>query len=757
MSVAELQEYTRIAKYARFNKEKSRRETWAEQVNRVMDMHKEWLGDKFESVRQEWEFAREMLLKKRILGSQRALQFGGPAILQKPARLFNCSFSYCDRVDFFQGTMWLLLAGVGVGFSVQKHHIAKLPRIKKPEVNPEKDYVYQIPDTIEGWSDAIGVLLSSYFVSHQTFPDVAGKFITFDFSKIRPSGSPISNTNGKAPGPEPLRRAIANIRKLLDSKCDASPNSATYKLRPIDAYDVVMHSSDAVLSGGVRRSATICLFSPDDKEMISAKTGSWFTENPQRGRSNNSATLLRSAMTREGFAEIMKSVKEFGEPGFIFVNDLEHGVNPCAEISLYAKDQQGRSGFAFCNLSEINAVKCKTAEDFYDAARAASILGTFQATYTRMDYLGEVSESIMKQEALLGVSITGIQDNPDIALNPQVLQAGADIVKQTNSLVAEKLVINPAARCTTVKPSGSASALLGTSSGIHPQHAKKYIRRVQSNKNEAPLQFFELFNPKAVEESVWSANKTDRVISFLCEVPKNARTKRDVSALQLLGDVKLVYENWVTPGTREELNASPGLRHNVSNTITVRDDEWDAVEQYIFDNRDYFTGISLLSQSGDKDYPQAPFQAVHDGDELHKMYGNAAYFAAGLIVHALRAFNGNLYSACDTLLGRGEKLPTSFDAVAEKSSKEDTEKHLKELAEKWVWIKRARQFSTKYFDGDLKKMTHCLKDVNVLKTWEDLSMVYSPVPWEQFQEVSDATKVAETVACSGGACEVSHF
>jgi ribonucleoside-triphosphate reductase (thioredoxin) len=751
MSVKELQEYTRISKYARFNAEKGRRETWVEQINRVMGMHREFLGDKYSAIEEEFKKAEVSLKGKKVLGSQRALQFGGPAILRKNERLYNCTASYCDRPRFFQEAMYLLLCGAGVGFSVQKHHVVKLPKIISPD--PTKEAVFEIPDSVEGWADAIGVLMSSYFSKGQSFDQARGKTIRFDYSKIRPDGATISDTNGKAPGPEPLKKAIKNIRGILDSLLE----SGKKKLTPLDAYDIIMHASDAVLSGGVRRSATICLFSHDDKDMMSAKTGNWLVENPQRGRSNNSAVLLRDELTTDEFAELFKSVKEYGEPGFIFVDHLDMLVNPCAEIGLWAYDEDGNSGWSFCNLSEINAMKARSEEEFYDACEAASILGTIQAAYTNFPYLGVVTERIVRREALIGVSITGIQDNPDIALDPRLLKKGARIVKATNKALSKKLGINQAARTTTVKPSGSASAVLGTSSGIHPQHAKRYIRRVQSNKNEEPLQFFELYNPKAVEEGVWSANNTDKVISFLCEVPNKARTKNDVGALQLLDDVKTVKINWVDEGANPELSMHKLLSHNVSNTINVKPDEWGSVEKYIYKNRRHFTGISLLSTSGDKDYAQAPFQAVYTGRELNEMYGNAGFFAAGVIVRAKRAF-GSLYTACDAVLGLGEKIDDriSMDTYSGIDI-EEARVLIDTQAEKFRWLEKAKKFANKYFEGDVRNMTYCLKDVDALKTWDDLEKVYVDVPWEKLVELNDNTKASETIACSGGACEITRF
>ncbi len=343
MSIKALADYTQYARYARYDKEKRRRETWNEQVERVFQMHETKFGTKLDAIREDFDFAKDMVRRKRVLGSQRALQFGGSPILEKQAKMYNCTVSYIDRPRFFQECMYLLLCGCGTGFSVQTHHVDKLPKIA-PRTKGTKQFV--VPDTIEGWSDAIGVLMSSYFVSDEMyysydyqmdFDSFSGYEVEFDLSLIRPKGAPIS-WGGKAPGPEGLENAIQKIKELLDK---VTSERGETKLKPIEAYDVVMHSSDAVLSGGIRRSATICLFSPEDTEMLNAKTGSWFIENPQRGRSNNSVLLIRSETTKAQFTEIMKSVKEFGEPGFVWSEDKELLVNPCVEIGMRAYTEDG--------------------------------------------------------------------------------------------------------------------------------------------------------------------------------------------------------------------------------------------------------------------------------------------------------------------------------------------------------------------------------------------------------------------------------
>ncbi len=747
MSVNELSEYIRVSKYAQYNEEKGRRETWDEQLDRVMGMHKEKYAYCLPDIQEELSFAEEFMRKKKVLGSQRALQFGGYPILSKNARIYNCSASYVDRIAFFQEAFWLALCGCGVGMSVQKHHIAQLPKIK---VRDKGEKIYIVDDSIEGWADALGVLLSSFFITKDvTFSEYQGYVVKMDFSNIRPEGAPIKSSGAKAPGPKGLIASLTIISNLLTSKLDGK---SYYKLRPIDAYDIVCHTFDAVLSGGVRRSSAICLFSKDDEEMLNAKTGNWLAENPQRARANNSVVLLRNETTPEEFAKIMLSVKEFGEPGFIWADDLELLLNPCAEVGLLAKHPvTGESGWQVCNLSEGNMAKVKTPEDFYAVCKAASIIGTLQAGYTDLAYLGKVSKEIIEGEALIGVSMTGIMDSPEIALNPEVLRKGAGIVKEVNKALAKKLGINPAARTTLVKPSGTASAMLGTASGIHPHHANRYFRLVQANKHEETLRFFRKHNPFAIEQSVWDTNKLTDVITFCCEVPSGAKTKNQINAIDFLEKVKLVQTNWVMEGKDVDLCAAPWLSHNVSNTIHVMPHEWDDVTDYIFKNRQYFTGISLIPQSGDKDYPQSPFTAVYTPNEIVKMYGDASIFASGLVVHGIKAFDENVWEACNAILGYGKPLEMPDTTGA---SIGEIQKMAQSILDKEFWIKRAKKFADRYFDGDIKKMTYCLKDVYNWKRWVDLKRDYVKVPWTEFYEDDNNTKFEQSIACSGGSCEI---
>ncbi|HPB10348.1 MAG TPA: hypothetical protein PLT74_03740, partial [Kiritimatiellia bacterium] len=682
MSIEALKNYVFTSKYSRYIPEKMRRETFPEAVERVIDMHRRHFAAKGIDVEDLLQVCEQAMKRRMVLGSQRAMQFGGEPILRKHARIYNCTTSYCDRPRFFQEALWLLLCGCGVGFSVQTHHIAKLPGIAKPG---GANATFTVLDTIEGWADALGVLLSSYFSTRQPFPEYAGATVQFDYTQIRPKGRPISSGMGRAPGPEPLRRSLEMIRGLLDKRLAEGHT----RLRSVDAYDILMHASDAVLSGGVRRSATICLFSPEDEGMATAKTGNWFTENPQRARSNNSAVLLRNQTPREQFTKLMKSVKEFGEPGFVWTDHLDMTFNPCGEIGLYPQID-GMSGFAFCNLCEINMGIVDDKEKFRTACQAAAILGTLQADYTDFGYLGEASTRIAKREALLGISMTGMMEHPAVSFDAGLQREMATFILEVNAQVAKRIGINPAARATCVKPAGTTSSILGTSSGIHPHHAKRYFRRAQANEDELLVDFFRAQNPKAVEKSVWNPNGTDVVLTFCVQASPDSLTKRDVDAVELLRKVKLTKENWIDAGKRPELCVQPWLSHNVSNTISVKDGEWESVESFIFEHRHAFAGVSLLPDGGDLDYPQAPFCEVLGSDEIVAIYGVGALFASGLIVDGLQAFDDNLWAACDCVLGRGENLEMPTAKIYPKRVYEAIE-GVREA--KLDWLRRAHKFA----------------------------------------------------------------
>lgn len=1135
MSVNELSRYIFASKYARWDESKQRRETWQECVDRIENM----MLKKYEnvpSIHDDIRWAYSLMRDKRLVGSQRVTQFGGDGIFKHNMRGYNCSFIYIDKLLSFQHIKYALLCGCGVGFSVQKHHIDQLPSFGSHLLTGQpiiEGITYEIEDTIESWSDSIGVLLSSIFEEPVPgFEQFHHKYVEFDYSKIRSKGSKIANSNGFAPGPEPLRIAHNRIKSLLLTRIKEGYQRA----RPVDAFDVTMHLADAVLSGGIRRSACLTLFSIDDIEMSQAKIGNWYYENPQRARANISVSLKRDEVEFEEFKKIILNAKSYGEPGVFFVSDFEDGCNPClsfdtrlatadglvkigemnfegsndvmvdnrqinktlgtstleatavkltqknvdvyrvetehgyyvdattnhtfitldgrkqlkdlaigdklmlqsgdgsfgtignynqgfilglltsngtfgkkeAYLSIWEQDfdqlekiermcneeiksikslyptltsrkssfntctkvgnfdkktinsrklfrllqqkldisdptfikheipecvfrgsrdlvigylhgffmgddtinftgngtkatlsvrfgqsnkkmlQQiqiilsnfgivsrlyhrkkagitimpdsnrqsktyhckdfyelvinrpnsinyfnkigffgrkkeiflerlGRrgleckkperyiskiksidylgkqdvycltqpesnsiitngiingncseivlsghlesdytkTGMQVCNLSEINGLKIKNKEEFYECCRAASIIGTLQAGFDEFPYLGEVSEQIIKREALLGVSISGIMDAADILLDPETQKKGAEIVVETNKEFAAKIGIQPGSRCTTVKPSGTTSLVFGCSAGIHPRHAKRYIRRVQANKIEPIYQYFKSVNPQACKASLNSGG--DDVITFCVEVDSASRYKDDVSAIELLEAVKLTKENWIEYGTNHKQLVKPHLRHNISNTISIKDDqEWEDVIEYIYKNRNIFGGLTLMSSAGDRDYSDAPYVQVFTPREITNMYGAGSIFASGLITKALELWDDNLWKACDVALGIGD----SKDLLNEKLKEIEEEFKAGEMVQsemtlmikKIEWLEDLQKFATNYLEGDIKKTTYLLKDVFNWKLFCDLKREYKKVDYSECIETKDNTRHEYEIACAGGQC-----
>ncbi len=808
MSKEALSEHIFIGKYAQWNHVENRRETKAEASRRMFDMHRDHYEETLHWDKEELAFhlednfykyynvdnvdtalslslsdlineAEQSFVNEEVLGSQRALQYGGVPCERQNARVFNCVASYIDRARVFQEAFYLLLCGSGTGIDVQWEHIKKLPAITTPQGELME---HVVADSIEGWADALGALISSYCKhgKEAPFPEYAGKRVVFNLDSIRPEGASLSTGVGKAPGPEPLREALSSIKGVLDTVCvkNKQPFSgpvqamelyAESKMQPIDAYDIIMHASDAVLAGGVRRSACICFFSIDDTAMMRAKTGNWRDVTPWRGRSNNSAVCVRGKTTIEQFDKLFTSVKEFGEPGFYWVDRVGEMSNPCVEIGFFPQLADGRTGWQFCNLTTTNIRACVDEETFLRACRAAAIIGTLQAGYTSFPYLGEVSEELTRSEALLGVSMTGIAERPEIGFNAELLARGAEVVKQTNELVSLLIKVKPAARTTCVKPEGTSSVYLGTSSGIHGHHAKRYLRRVQHNHMEPQLIAYAAANPVAIEPSVWDKNGSDQVISFCIEPEEGTLTRRELNGLALLDKVILVKKNWVDNGKVIERCRIPSLSHNVSNTINVKDDEWDGMRDGIFDNQDDLSGISLLSYAGDIDYPQAPWCEVFSEEDIVTKYGAGALMASGLIVDGLRVFGGDLWAATDVVLGRGEDLEEqraesdlakmqsllasngNEDLIGEELGLVESDAH--GLRHKEDWVRRAKQFADRYF-SDAKSMTECLKHVYNLKLWKDIKRTHIPVDYTKMDDDAANVKISETVACGGGACEV---
>lgn len=924
-----ISDYIFYSKYSRV-KPDGKKETWNEAVSRVMEMHyqffdgkiKEENKDAFNKVFQEAWVAYN---NQEILGSQRSLQYGGPQLLKNNFRSFNCSGSYCNRIEFFKELMELLLSGCGAGFSVQKVHTEQLPIVKGLESNLSKTH-YTIEDSIEGWANSTGDLIESYY---KGYPD-----IEFDYSQIRPEGAFVSG-GFKAPGPEPLKICHNKLRKIL-SKAKGR------KLRPFELHLISCIIADAVISGGIRRSAMISIFDIDDEEMLQCKTGDWFLTYPELCRCNNSAAIYEDT-PKEKYDKIFEYIQQYGEPGIVFPADSEVVTNPCcfsgdtliavvgnrkpvtikelsdsgkiflvycktkdsvkianakafptgrkelieivlsnessfrctrdhllkmkggeyvsAEQSLnkvlsvfyntqpivgkpkkdyssYYKDvfvvevkelniveevydieveanehnfaiiTKGQDdymfsegvfvhncetnlfptytnpdgskeyGWSFCNLCEINGKKVKTEEDFYKACRTAAILGTFQAAYTEnLPLLSEATRKIMKRDALLGVGITGMADNPHILFNERIQMNGARIVKETNKEVAKIIGINEAARTTVIKPSGNSSQLLGSGSGIHAYHFRKYIRNIQANNNEQALKETLKVNSDIANPSFWN-KKSETVLSFPIELDDKAMVRTDFSTLDFLYRIYTTEKGWVMEGTNKEHPSSilkPKYRHNVSCTVSVKDNEWKDVADWIWEHRDGFFGLSFLSETGDLDYPQAPYTSYLDEKELAETYGQGAILSSGLIVDGLQVF-GDIWTACNAATGKANdlliytdeyllsfvkkhikdgKLLVNIDGlyVSDVNAISSHLQHKVELRNDWV--RRFKKFSKNYFNGDDKKCSCCLKHVNIFHQWQKIKN-QKPVDWENVQWEREYKNVGENVAtaCGGGACEL---
>lgn len=916
-------EYIFLSKYSQTHN--GEKEKWEDAVARVMDMHFKRYAGKIKP-EDEPEFsalftkAYNFYLDKRILGAQRALQYGGELMLEKHARFYNCSSTYIDRVQVFEEIMYLLLCGAGTGYSVQRVHTDKLP-IPKGFSNVQQPEKFVIPDTIEGWAKAVGKLMTAYYYG--------GADIEFDYSEIRPKGAYIRG-GFKAPGPEPLKLAIEKLHSIL-TKIKGR------KLRPFELHYLICVCANSVVTGGVRRSAMISIFDADDAEMASCKTGNWISTMPELCRSNNSAAILPDT-PKETFDSIFEFTKLYGEPGFVFIDKTDFVYNPCftgetlvavadgrnavsikelaenvkefpvysgkwvdkagrnskrwkpeikkaiafktgdkevvevtlsdgtkfkctpnhklalkdgtyleackcvgkelqpfftikekyrtirvesvvacgvepvydltvednhnfyiitkgdenyenctgvlvhncGEVGMFPqiKDEDGvtHSGWGFCNLAEINGGKVQSEQDFYDACEAASVICTLQAGYTDFKVLEKWSKMIAERDALIGVGITGLCENPDILFNPDVQKRGAKIVVETNKKVARMIGINEAARCTVVKPSGNSSQLLGTLSGITPGHSRHYIRHIQAADTEQAIQEWEKVNPDMVEKSAWAPDR-EKVIAFPVTLPKGALLRKDLSAIEFLNYVLLTKQNWIEYGTNPDhpsTKENPTLRMNVSNTCTVKPDEWDDVREFLWNYRSQFGGISLLSSFGDLDYPQAPYTEVLDETELAQRYGAGAILSSGLIVDANDVFK-DVWEACNAAMGLAPQLLDISDKqIAEFVVENIKDGHflvdidgvcfsdvncvidfLKRRAEtRKDWIRRFNSFADKYMNGDKQKTSYCLKHVNAFHKWQAICRMkpvsYDNIVWEEPKLKEAGSEIA--TACAGGSC-----
>lgn len=658
--LAAMGEFTALTKYAQHIKDKKRRETWVENVDRVLEMHLNhyaWLPKKYlKQIRHAFNYVKG----KVVVPAMRTMQFGGPGVEAHQARAFNCSVRHIDSLRAFAEIFYVLLAGCGNTFSVRKKWMKRLPYLVTAQDKTGTTITYIVEDTIEGWADSLEALLQCYFKNTA----LTGRKIVFDYSKIRPEGAPLKTSGGKAPGYKGLKQCHQRIKKLLDHIIEVKQQN---RLLPINAYDIVMHASDAVLSGGIRRAATMCIFDPDDTDMMKAKTFfkvtylselslnkkgthysgevevddiiykveflkddatdeyamkelkskkviAWNYVFPWRARSNNSILLMRDQVTLEEFRTIFQNTKLYGEPGFIFADHEDYMLNPCSEVGFIPVTEDGRCGIQFCNLTSINGAKVTSLEEFLEACKAAAIIGTIQAGYTHYPYLSSAAKELTEDEALLGVSITGIMDNPELLLDPVTQIHGAEEVKRVNKEWAEIIHINQAARTTLIKPEGTSSIVLESASGIHPHHAKpRYFRRIQMNKKDNVYKLFKKMNPHMCEESVWSSTKSDDVITWPIQVDSNVISKADLSAIKHLEIVKNTYQNWVVTGSSS--TNKKNITHNVSCTIIVKESEWEDVIKYMYQNRHSFAAVSFIPDKGERLYKQAPNQSVLKEDQ----------------------------------------------------------------------------------------------------------------------------------------------
>lgn len=569
-------------KYARYLPDLKRKETWDEIVTR----NKNYFVSKYPQIKDELDWAYQFVYDREVLPSMRGLQFAGKALQMSPNRIYNCAYAPVDDLKAFSEFAFLLLGGSGVGFSVQRHHIRKLPVINKP--NNRKSTRFLIGDSIEGWSDAINLLIQTYFSG--------GHSINFDYSDIRPKGSLLVTSGGKAPGPAPLRECMVKILNILENKDNGD------QLTSLEIHDIICHIADAVYAGGIRRAALISLFSYDDEEMISCKNPIKITHNPQRYRANNSVVFLRHKIKKEDFFNFWKRVEQFnnGEPGIFFTNDKDWGTNPCGEVALRP--------FSFCNLAELNGGIIKTQEKLNNCSTAASIITTAQAGETDFHYLRPIWKENTEKDSLIGVGITGIATGTILDLD---LKSSAELVRDTNIKIAKQIGINPSSRCTTIKPSGTTSLVLGTSSGIHAWHSEYYIRRVRLNKTEGIYSYLKEKIPQLLEDLIEDP-KNGAVACLPQKAPENS-IYRTEDTFDFLERVKKVKNEWINSG-----HVSGQNTNNVSATISIKPNQWKKVGEWMWKNKNNFNGLSVFPV-WDKPFAQPPFDEITK-EKYEEMY-----------------------------------------------------------------------------------------------------------------------------------------
>lgn len=749
--------------YLGWRDEAGRYETWDEAVVDVFDTHRGRYADVLPQLQPYLQYAEDAYKEMRFLAAQRNLQFRGDDIYKHNFRLYNCLVMYADRMSFLGNAFYLLLCGCGVGLNMQEPFLKRLPKIA-PRTKGTKTYFVQ--DNIEGWADAGHVLASSYTAEggECPFPEYQGYKIKFDYSLVRPKGARLGR-RFKAPGPDGLRQSLDKIEQMMDAYLAAF--SGPTEFLDILVYDFFMHLADAVLSGGVRRAACSIIISPTSTRLIMAKTGNWRQEQPQRQRSNNSVGLLRGQFTKEQFEELLRLNQGVSDIGFVFINNIFEILNPCFEIGFtplyfdYArKDLVARimasditvldeglvkTAIQCCNLNEINGSKLRTKADVYRAVKAATITGTLQAGFTDFKHIRDIQQesiAVSQYEALLGVSITGWTAQPWL-FDEELLQQMAQLAVETNEEVAKIIGIRPAARITTVKPSGNSSVILGTPSGIHPEHSKNYFRVMQLNKETETAKWLAENMPYVLEHKECKPDSTDHVVFVPIENEEGTLYKDQLQGVKHLELIRLVKKAWVDAGKVQERCIIPTTSHNVSNTVLI--DDYDAIVEYIYEHQDDFTAVSFLGIYGDKDYNQSPNTSVLDQEEIFARYGKGAMFASGLIVDILAAFDDNLWFACEVINDRDKKIKLAGDRKTVFFQKEI--------------IRRAKKFARNYFGGAVKEMTYCLKDVHLNHKWETIQRQMRPVDFTKILKEPQFVEVSAFAgaACSADGCEITRI
>lgn len=586
--------------YARWNRSNRRSETFSECLSRVIEMHIR----RFPQLESEIRWAAERVQEGLVLPAMRSLQYGGAAIEQEPIRIYNTWGTHADRPEVFGEALLLLLSGGGIGFSVQDQHVSQLPEV----VPYSRESIFRVTDSIRGWGQALTTLIVGRY---------QGVRVQLDLSGLKPSGSQDPVSGDHRAGPKALENLAFRVHRLFD-------RAEGRKLRPIECYDLFCYAADAAVGEHNGRSAMLALFSPDDEDMLMAKTGDWYQTHAWRARSNNSAVLIRGQASRTDYNRLFEFCHEWGEPGIYWTDNPDTCSNSCVESGFYpiltlnreqAKilgRQEGErvSGWQGSTLSEINGAVLKNLNEFKVAARAAAILNTVQAAYTEIqDALGWVSRWLCERDALIGVGITGMADNPSVALNPEYQYQAALVVRETNTEMAKKLGIHVAKRATLIKPAGKTSLLFGgVSPGIHPRHAEKYFMRFVPKKYHPAYHHFKDLYPHLV----LGTDHQERIV-FPIEAPEGALVRDTLSAIDLLKLAKLTLLNWVYPGT---LDPDPMVRHNVSITVTVGDHEWDEVREFLWEYQGIFSGVALMGYFGDMKHPLAPLQKLMDAEDF---------------------------------------------------------------------------------------------------------------------------------------------